>query len=98
MEHVASHLGADPLRVRQLNFLQKYPFPIPPSLAPQPTLAAAAHGSQPPTGPQAAPANHPTFGGCGRTKGWSAPPERRIMCTSLGRYAPTKHVLVHMLA
>jgi hypothetical protein len=40
MEHIAAHLGADPVAVRQENFLKAYPFDAPP---PQPL----PHGARP---------------------------------------------------
>ena len=85
MEHVASRLGADPLRVRQLNFLTKYPFPA--SLAIQPTLAATPNGSHLPSSQELVSGKQLTFAGCGRLNGWSAAPEKRMMYTSLGRCA-----------
>ena len=93
MEHVASHLGADPVRVRQLNFLPKYPFPIPPSASVRPTLAATPSSPLPPNGKQPASGKQLTFGGCGRMSAWNEPPERRVMYTSLGRCAPVSPVL-----
>ena len=93
MEHVASHLGADPVRVRQLNFLPKYPFPTPPSPSLWPTLAASPSSPLPPNGQGPASGQQLTVSGCGRVSGWKEPPERRIMYTSLGRCAPVSPAL-----
>ncbi|BDA47143.1 Xanthine dehydrogenase/oxidase [Coccomyxa sp. Obi] len=92
MEHIADHLGADPVAVREINFLKAYPFDAPspqphpncarptaaPGLAATTALGGANESSMGGT-------NGRVPGGCGRLNGWTTPPHKRLMSTSLGR-------------
>lgn len=48
MEHIASHLGADPVNVREVNFLKAYPFNSPQPLpnGARPSAAAGLPASK----------------------------------------------------
>lgn len=48
MEHIASHLGADPVNVREVNFLKAYPFDSPQPLpnGARPSAAAGPPASK----------------------------------------------------
>lgn len=131
MEHIAAHLGADPVAVRQENFLKAYPFDAPPpqplphgarptaAAPPPPAASCALASSDAPDCPfpeaswsctvcgsavagaaaanvgvhkegSVAGRNKRVPGGCGRLNGWTPPPAKRLMRTSLGRCGCTQ--------
>ncbi|EIE21740.1 molybdenum cofactor-binding domain-containing protein [Coccomyxa subellipsoidea C-169] len=99
MEHIASHLGADPVKVREVNFLKAYPFdaptPLPNGARPSAAIAppVASSGSTESGLASSNGAKHDTGtkqnghvpGGCGRINGWASKQQKRLMRTSLGR-------------